>query len=101
MVATLALIFSVLTSNLILHSLLALVWISLTIILLLDCNYNIFLDGITTFDVYYKVINVGIGVLVEHVSHDWFESVFDTAPNKNWLYAISCIIIFANILTNF
>ena len=98
-IATIAIVVSARSTNFIIHCLGGFVWIILSIILLLDCNYNIFLDGITTFDVYYKVINVGIGILGEYITFDWFETApYNTQPNKHWLYTSAIIVIFANML---
>ena len=98
LIATIAIVVSAITTNIIIYGICGLVWSILVLILLFDCNYSIFLDGISTFDVYYKVINMGIGVLGQYIALDWFYSDWDPEPNKYVLYTISGIIIFANMM---
>ena len=56
------------------------------------------MDGISTFDVYYKVINIGIGVLGQYIELNWFYHDWDPEPNKYVLYAVSGLIILANMM---
>ena len=70
-----------------------------------------FLDGLTAFDVYYKVLNIGIDVLGTKIVNNWYEDYYpsqlletnvhniDTYHfNHRLLYAIGILTILGNMM---
>ena len=97
-IASIAVIIATSGTDLLIYCACSLTWIIIVIISLFDCNYSIFLDGLATFNVYYKVINTGIGVLGEHITFDWYKSVFDESVEDKYLYLNGIIVVAGNML---
>ena len=70
-----------------------------------------FLDGLTAFDVYYKVLNIGIDVLGTKIVNNWYEDYYpsqlletnvhniDTYHfNHRLLYALGILIVLGNMM---
>ena len=87
-------------NNLITNALFTIIWVILIIITVLECNKQIRYNAFWfTFEVYYKILNVGWALLGYFIIFDWFENQFThNYPYKHiLLYLNGAIIMFGNM----
>ena len=73
------------------------VWVSVVIKLLVDCNREIVKMGLCfRFEIYYKVVNIGIATLGSFVLKNWYKSLYIT--NEHSMIQLYCLYIYAILL---
>ena len=89
------------SGNAIINLMCTFIWVFMVFISILDCNYSIFVDALFTFDVYYKIINIAIGVIGNTIVNDWYKSKYPKwTDNYNIIviYTSGTIVIIGNML---
>lgn len=86
-------------------ALLSSVFYSLEIMILIffifECNIMIFKQSLTSFEVYYKTINMLIGAIADKIDCNWYESLFyDSSNTINYRSELSCGLYIAGILSS-
>ena len=51
--------------------------------LILECNILIFKQSLTSFGVYYKTINISIGIIADTFNCDWYKEYYYRSSNSN------------------
>ena len=82
-------IIAVISSNIIVNTVIDILYTSLLILFFFELNYFVFLQGIKRFDVYYKVINVGIAITLFKFLTNFDESKFGCTLHN---YDLACRI---------
>ena len=104
LIATVCIMIGSSTTNVFLYGVCTLIWCLVVLVSILDCNYSIFLDSFTTFDVYYKAINIAIGVIGSQIVDQWFVDYYTLSGFSNKkdvlivLYCIASIEIIGNMM---
>lgn len=74
------------------------VWVIVLFISIGDCNYGVFLDGLTTFEVYYKVVNIMISQVCLAVifSDSHRDDDMSSTAHEALLIFANTLVIFGN-----